>query len=93
MTKRMISLVQSTSPGVMPSTSQASAHGAIRARSKRRAMYPRRRPTDRGSGRAISRTFLLRLLGRSAYSIVGIEKAAPSLMPEGQRAVTVFVRV
>ena len=27
------------------------------------------------------------------YSIVGIEKAAPSLMPEGQRAVTVLVRV
>ena len=27
------------------------------------------------------------------HSIVGIEKAAPSLMPEGQRAVTVLVRV
>lgn len=27
------------------------------------------------------------------YSIVGIEKAAPSLMPDGQRAVTVLVRV
>ena len=29
----------------------------------------------------------------TAHSIVGIEKAAPSLMPEGQRAVTVLVRV
>jgi hypothetical protein len=27
------------------------------------------------------------------YSIVGIENAAPSLMPLGQRAVTVLVRV
>ena len=30
---------------------------------------------------------------RPAHSMVGIEKAAPSLMPEGQRAVTVLVRV
>jgi hypothetical protein len=27
------------------------------------------------------------------YSMTGIEKAEPSLIPDGQRAVTVFVRV
>ena len=34
-----------------------------------------------------------RRLPAGGYSIVGIEKAAPSLMPDGQRAVTVLVRV
>jgi hypothetical protein len=29
----------------------------------------------------------------TSHSITGIEKAAPSLMPDGQRAVTVLVRV
>lgn len=34
------------------------------------------------------------VLGRAGgYSITGIENSPPSLMPEGQRAVTVLVRV
>jgi hypothetical protein len=31
--------------------------------------------------------------GRRRYRIVGMENWAPSLMPDGQRAVTVFVLV
>jgi hypothetical protein len=32
-------------------------------------------------------------VSRWAYSIVGMENSAPSLMPDGQREVTVLVRV
>lgn len=36
---------------------------------------------------------LVRLNNATGYSITGIENSPPSLMPDGQRAVTVLVRV
>ena len=72
----------SRSRGMVPAVSQSSAKGAIRWRPKARAMS---RIVACSSDRAKS-------IG-PLYSIVGIEKAAPSLMPLGQREVTVLVRV
>ena len=52
---------------------------------------------DRAARRAFSAPMLRStspiFFRAGSHSIVGIEKAAPSLMPEGQRAVTVLVRV
>ena len=69
--------------------------GAVRNRQRSGGGKPARMVARTGSGAGRTLLQRARKVARNGppYSIVGIEKLAPSFSPLGQRAVTVLVRV